>query len=85
MLKVGGRKEDTENIVEKLISYEKADISLFLREDKPGMIKGSMRSKTDKDVNVIAALFGGGGHKKAAGFSSELPPEEILKIVMENL
>ena len=49
------------------------------------MIKGSMRSKTDKDVNVIAALFGGGGHKKAAGFSSELPPEEILKIVMENL
>lgn len=85
MLKVGGRKEDTENIVEKLISYEKADISLFLREDKPGMIKGSMRSKTDKDVNAIAALFGGGGHKKAAGFSSELPPEEILKIVMENL
>ena len=74
-----------ENIVEKLISYEKADISLFLREDKPGMIKGSMRSKTDKDVNVVAALFGGGGHKKAAGFSSELPPEEILKIVMENL
>lgn len=80
-----GRKEDTESIVEKLIAYEDADVSLFLREDKPGFIKGSMRSKHDTDVNIIASNFGGGGHKKAAGFSSELPPEEILKVVMSKL
>lgn len=80
-----GRKEDTESIVERLIAFEDADVSLFLREDKPGFIKGSMRSKHSTDVNSIASNFGGGGHKKAAGFSSELPPEEILKIVLEKL
>lgn len=85
MKKVNGRKEDTEDIVEKLISYEEAEISLFLREDKPGVIKGSMRSKHKKNVNTIAESFGGGGHKKAAGFTSELPPQEILKLVLEKL
>lgn len=85
MQKVKGRKEDTEEIVERIISYEKAEVSLFLREDKPGIIKGSMRSKYDKDVNMVAGIFGGGGHKKAAGFSSELPSDEILSIVLEKL
>ena len=44
-----------------------------------------MRSKYEVDVNKIANIFGGGGHYKAAGFSSDLKAEEILKIVMENI
>lgn len=80
-----GRKEDTEGIVEKLISFKEAEVSLFLREDKVGVIKGSMRSKHDIDVNVIASIFNGGGHRKAAGFTSELPADEIVKIVLEKL
>ena len=83
--KYNGRKEDTEGIVENLLSLREANVSLFLREDKIGFIKGSMRSKNDTDVNEIAALFGGGGHKKAAGFSSTLPGEEIIRIVLEKL
>lgn len=62
-MKNGGRKEDTEEIVENLVSYEKAEVSLFLREDTTGVIKGSMRSKHDIDVNAIAGIFGGGGHR----------------------
>lgn len=83
--KYNGRKEDTEGIVEKLISFKEAEVSLFLREDKIGVIKGSMRSKHDIDVNEIASIFGGGGHRKAAGFTSELPAEEIIKKVLERL
>lgn len=83
--KYNGRKEDTEGIVEKLISFKEAEVSLFLREDKIGVIKGSMRSKHDIDVNKIASIFGGGGHRKAAGFTSELPAEEIIKKVLERL
>ena len=44
-----------------------------------------MRSKHDIDVNKIAGIFGGGGHIKAAGFTTELSPDEILKRVVENL
>jgi len=84
-MKNGGRKEDTEEIVENLISYEKAEVSLFLREDKVGIIKGSMRSKHDIDVNSIAGMFGGGGHLKASGFTSELLAEEIVRIILEKL
>ena len=83
--KYNGRKEDTEGIVEKLISFKEAEVSLFLREDKIGVIKGSMRSKHDIDVNEIASIFGGGGHRKAAGFTSELLAEEIIKKVLERL
>ena len=85
MQKVNERKEDTEEIVETLVSYEKAEVSLFLREDKPGVIKGSIRSKYDVNVNEIASIFGGGGHIKASGFTSTLPHEEIIKKVLEKL
>lgn len=80
-----GKKEDTEGIVEKLLSLKEAEVSLFLREDTKGVIKGSMRSKHNIDVNKIANLFGGGGHIKAAGFTSTLPSQEIISIVLKNL
>ena len=31
-------------------------------------IKGSMRTTSEFDLTKLAKLFGGGGHKKAAGF-----------------
>ncbi|MGL5088689.1 MAG: DHH family phosphoesterase, partial [Cetobacterium sp.] len=55
-------KDDTEGVVEELINYSGSEVSLFLREDENGKIKGSLRSKYNADVNKIAALFGGGGH-----------------------
>jgi len=46
-----------------------ADVILVLREQEGGYVKGSLRTiKEGIDVAKIAALFGGGGHKKAAGF-----------------
>jgi len=44
-------------------------VSLLLREED-GRVKGSLRTNSDDvDVAAIARKFGGGGHKKAAGFS----------------
>lgn len=44
-------------------------VSLFLREED-GKVKGSLRSNgSEVDVSKIAGLFGGGGHKRAAGFA----------------
>lgn len=41
-----------------------------LREETPGKLKASLRTTHPSlDVSKIALLFGGGGHKKAAGFS----------------
>lgn len=44
--------------------------SLILRELPTGEIRGSLRTtRDDVDVSKFAKLFGGGGHKKAAGFT----------------
>jgi nanoRNase/pAp phosphatase (c-di-AMP/oligoRNAs hydrolase) len=39
--------------------------------DTAGHYKYSLRSKDQNDVSEIAKVFGGGGHKNAAGFQSE--------------
>ncbi len=59
-----------DGFVETLNAYPEARFAMFLRQDGE-VIKGSLRSDTYKktDVAKIAKLFGGGGHKQAAGFS----------------
>lgn len=47
----------------------KADVVLVLKETRDGMVKGSYRSAADVDVAELAKVYGGGGHKKAAGFT----------------
>lgn len=43
---------------------------MVLKEKSDGTVKGSLRTtRDDVDVAAVAKLFGGGGHKKAAGFS----------------
>lgn len=44
-----------------------AEAFLVLREKPDGTLKGSMRS-FGRDISEVAKTFGGGGHKKAAGF-----------------
>ena len=45
---------------------------------KPDGIKVSLRTtRDDVDVSAVAGLFGGGGHKKAAGFSAPWKLEEV--------
>jgi len=83
---IQGLKEDAEGIVNLINSYNESEVSLFMREEKDGSIKGSMRSKHDVDVNKIAGLFGGGGHVKAAGFTAkDMTPEEVVEKVLNKL
>jgi len=84
LAELGANKDDAGGLVELLLSYEEASVSLFLREDK-GYIKGSFRSKHTVDVNALADIFGGGGHIKAAGFKTDKTSNEILDIVIKNM
>ncbi len=44
-------------------------VVLVLKELPDGKVKGSFRTTGDVDVSLLAKLLGGGGHKKAAGFT----------------
>lgn len=61
--------------------------TVLLHEDDKGNVKGSFRTRNDDvDLDEVASKFGGGGHKKAAGFTlpGKLEKEVKWKIVPEN-
>lgn len=62
--------ENVEGIANFLNTVEGARAIFVLREEDDGKIKVSMRTTTPGvDVSKLARHFGGGGHKKAAGFT----------------
>lgn len=62
--------EDIKEIINFLNSIPNVNASFLLVEEKSGELKGSFRTlKPEVDVAGLAAFFGGGGHREAAGFS----------------
>ena len=74
----GASMEDTEGSVETLRNIKGVEIAAFLKEKEAGVIKVSMRAKTDGNVAKIAEKFGGGGHVKAAGCTLRTDMENAL-------
>lgn len=68
-----GDDEVTQESIEGLSNFLGGSLNvkaiMVLKSTKDGQIKGSLRTTRD-DINVaeLAKQFGGGGHKKAAGF-----------------
>ena len=79
--KIGISPLEFGSVVTELNQMDRAETVLFLYETEPGVYKGSLRSKGPVSVSGIAALFGGGGHERAAGFSLAEPPEVIIEKV----
>lgn len=66
----GVNGESAEGIANFLNNLNGAKAVLVLKEQTDGTIKGSLRTTQDNiDVSKLARLLGGGGHKKAAGFT----------------
>jgi len=89
LVETGAMEEETEGLAEKLRSFRGVEVSVFLRETDDGRTKASMRSKSYYDVAALAQKFGGGGHIRAAGFTSaettEQVREKIVKILEDTL
>lgn len=75
---LGATSADTESVVSEIRTTEGVEVAVFIREDEPGLYKFSLRSNGKVDVAAIAASFGGGGHKLAAGFSIQADLEETF-------
>lgn len=77
-------QEDISGVIDLLNSISDAKMSVLLAEDAHGNVKGSFRTQQENvDLSKIAGVFGGGGHKKAAGFMipGRLEKEVRWKIV----
>ena len=58
---------DTEDLVNLTLAVKGTEVAAILIEQPDGRIKTSFRSRCNVDCNALAARFGGGGHKAAAG------------------
>ncbi len=86
---VGASEPYSEGIIDVLRSVEGSAVSALIREpprDGGPARKVSLRSSVDEvDVSAIARKSGGGGHREAAGFSSDLSVEDITEFIVREV
>lgn len=70
--------KDLDGIVSQLRNTQGVEVALFLYEVGQQEFKVSMRSNGTVDVSRIAAIFGGGGHVKAAGCTMQGDPFDVV-------
>ncbi len=63
----GAISSDSEDIVNATLTVSGTQLAFILIEHTPGRFKVSFRSRCHVDCSRLAAEFGGGGHKAAAG------------------
>lgn len=84
MEKFSAGEDCMEGLSEKLRSIITTRIAFVAKEMKSGGTKISMRSKF-ADAAEICSVFGGGGHKLAAGCTIKASVEEAAKKVLEEI
>ena len=85
----GSSAEMTEGIIDYLRSVEGGLVAATIRDQGnrgKSARKVSLRATGDEiDVSAIARSQGGGGHVRAAGFSTDLPYEEVIELLCEEI
>ncbi|MEP6757748.1 MAG: bifunctional oligoribonuclease/PAP phosphatase NrnA [Actinomycetota bacterium] len=69
---------EVDDLIDVLRSTREADAAAVLKQQRDGRFKVSVRSRGAHDLSVIAATFGGGGHRLAAGYTSEHGPAATI-------
>jgi phosphoesterase RecJ-like protein len=67
---VGVHPSDTDDLIDVVRTAREADVAAVVKQQRDGRFKVSLRSRGAHDVARVAASFGGGGHRLAAGYTS---------------
>lgn len=76
--------DDHEGIVDEGRCIEGVEVSIFLRETEKGY-KVSLRSNEYLNVSDVCLMFGGGGHKHAAGCIVAMPIEQAKEKIINQI
>lgn len=81
--------EDLEGLVDAFRRLRGVEVAALLRQEAVTRCKFSLRSHGAMDVRKIAAVFGGGGHKNAAGGTIDEPlhmaETQLLETIRRNI
>jgi phosphoesterase RecJ-like protein len=81
----GGEMGDTEGFVNIATSVDGVELVGFLKEIDDDAWRVSLRVRKEGDVQVVAAKYGGGGHKMAAGCTLEGSLDEVKERLARDL
>jgi phosphoesterase RecJ-like protein len=89
-LETSAEENYSEGVVDHLRSVEGTAVAGLVRdllgEGQEGRRKVSLRATDGRvDVSRIARAQGGGGHRQAAGFSTEMPWEELVRFLRDEV
>lgn len=83
---LGVLPEDNEGLIDSIRAIQGVVAAAFFEELEDGKIRISLRSKSPQiDVSKVCALFGGGGHKLAAGARVKGTLAEVQERVLQAL
>lgn len=76
---------ETDDLIDVVRTASEADVSCVLKQQRDGRFKVSLRSRGATDVGAIALANGGGGHRLAAGYTSETGLEDSVDAIVQAL
>lgn len=77
--------EEVEGLIDVVRRTREADVACVLKEAPDGTWRVSLRSVGETDVRRVAECQGGGGHRFAAGFTSDEPADVVVAKVLAAL
>ncbi|MEA2551452.1 MAG: bifunctional oligoribonuclease and phosphatase NrnA [Actinomycetota bacterium] len=81
----GVHPNETDDLIDVIRTDREADVAVLVKQQPDGAFKVSARSRGAHDLSVIAQKFGGGGHRLAAGYTSEVGPVETIDLLVAAL
>jgi phosphoesterase RecJ-like protein len=85
----GAVENDSEGIIDHARAVEGTAVAILVRDltgDRAGKRKVSLRATDGRvDVSEIARSFGGGGHRQAAGATTELDIDTVTEAIRERV
>ncbi len=81
--KWGLEGRDSDSLYQLMLSAKGVEVVVFLRQDTETTCTGGFRSQDKIDVSLVAAKFGGGGHKNASGMSCNGRVETLIPQIVK--
>lgn len=80
----GATTDQADSAIDQLNSVRGQELAILFKEAGPRLTKVSIRSRDQVDAAELAAKFGGGGHRRAAGIEMAMPLKDAeAKVLAE--
>jgi phosphoesterase RecJ-like protein len=81
----GATYDDTEGVINQPLTVKEMQAVIFFKQSEGDEYRVSLRSKGDVDIGAVAKMFGGGGHKNAAGCTVRGNIDDLRKTLVDRV